>query len=72
MEYIIYAVIMIVASLAAYYMAMRQKQKAPDPGVVTQPTVNQGDRFAVLFGTRDYKAPKCVWMGPTTVIPIQK
>lgn len=68
-----YIVIAIVAAIASYYASTRaQKSQSVAPGEVEQPTVNQGDRFPKLFGTRYIKAPKVVWMGEVYTDPIQK
>ena len=73
MEWIVYAVVMIVVGIVSYFAAQRaQKATSLSPGDVTQPTVNQGDRFAKLFGTRYIDAPKVAWMGNVTTEPIQK
>jgi hypothetical protein len=73
MEWIVYAIVVIVAGIVSYYASTRaQKAMSVAPGEVEQPTVNQGDRFPKLFGTRYIKAPKVVWMGDVTTEPIQK
>ena len=73
MEWVVYAIVMIVAGLVSYYAAQRaQKSTQVAPGTVEQPTVNQGDRFGLLFGTREIKNPKVLWMGNTGTSPIQK
>ena len=73
MEWVVYAVVTIVVGLASYFAAQAaQKATSVAPGTVTQPSVNQGDRFPLLFGTREIKSPKVVWMGSTSTSPIQK
>lgn len=73
MEWIVYAVVMIIVGIVSYFAAQRaQKTTSLAPGEVSQPTVNQGERFAKLFGTRYIDAPKVAWMGDLTTDPIQK
>lgn len=73
MWYIVYAIVVLIISLASYYAAQRaNKGRDLTAGTVEQPTVNQGDRFGLLFGTREVKDPKVVWMGSTRTEPIQK
>lgn len=73
MEWIAYVIVMIVVAIVSYYAAMKaQKAQTMAPGSVTQPTVNQGDRFPLLFGTREITSPKIVWMGSTSTEAIQK
>lgn len=68
-----YAVVLVVSLALSYYMSVRAMKKTSlSPGEVSPPTVNQGDRFSKLFGTRYIKAPKVVWMGEVTTEPIQK
>ena len=72
-EAIGYIVVALVAAIGSYYASTRaNKPTSLAPGEVTQPTVNQGDRFAKLFGTRYIEAPKVAWMGDVTTDPIQK
>ena len=68
-----YIVIALVAAIASYYASTRaNKPTNVAAGDVSQPTVNQGERFAKLFGTRYIDAPKVAWMGDVTTDPIQK
>lgn len=68
-----YVVALVISAIISYYASTRaQKATSVSPGEVTQPTVNQGDRFVKLFGTRYVDTPKVVWMGDVTTAPIQK
>ena len=73
MDWIYWLVYAIIVSLAAYYAARRaQRGSGLEPGIVEQPSVNQGDRVGMLFGTREIKSPKIVWMGSTIATAIKK
>lgn len=73
MTAVVYAIVMIVVGLVSYFAAQAaQKATKVEAGSVTQPTVNQGDRFPLLFGTREIRNPKVLWMGSTSTSPIQK
>lgn len=68
-----YVIYFLIVSIIAYYAAVRA-QKAYNKAAETpaQPTVAQGERLRVLFGTREVSDPKVVWMGPTRTTAIKK
>jgi len=73
MEWVVYAVIVIIASVVSYYASMRaQKRQDVAAGQMEQPTINQGERFRMLFGSRQIKDVKIVWTSSTGTTPIQK
>jgi hypothetical protein len=68
-----YVIYFLVVSIIAYYAAVRAQRsvdRAPESPM--QPSINQGERVRVLFGTREVSDPKVVWMGPTTAYAIKK
>ena len=73
MGLVVYALVLTVASIVGYYASMAaQKSRDVSPGAVEQPTVNQGDRFGMLFGTREVADPKVVWTDIATTEAIKK
>jgi hypothetical protein len=73
MEWVAYAVIMLVSIAVSYYAAQRaNKRQDVAAGQMEQPTINQGERFRMLFGSRQIKDVKIVWTSPTGTTPIKK
>lgn len=69
----IYAVVFVVAFVAAYAMAPKpQNQPSPGVGEVKAPTAEVGREIPVLFGTRDLKAPNVVWYGHLKTVAVKK
>jgi len=63
-----------VVSLALSYV-LRPKPNEPTPASFEQadiPTIKEGTPIAVLFGTREIKAPMVLWHGDFSVDKVQK
>lgn len=48
-----------------------QTQKPAGLGDITAPTAQEGLEIAVLFGTRDFNGPNCVWYGDLRTVAIK-
>lgn len=69
----IYAVVFIVATVAAYAMMPKpQTAKPAGLGDIQAPTAEDGREIPVLFGTRDLKGPNVVWYGDFRSVPVKK
>lgn len=69
----IYAVVFIVAMVAAYAMMPKpQTAKPAGLGDIQAPTAEDGREIPVLFGTRDLKGPNVVWYGDFRSVPVKK
>lgn len=69
----IYAIVFVVALVAAYAM-MPKPQSQPPPGLgdIKAPTAEEGREIPVLFGTRDLESPNVVWYGDLRTVAIKK
>lgn len=67
-----YAVIWVVALVAAYAM-MPKPQTQPPPGIgeIQAATAEEGREIPVLFGTRDINSPNVVWYGDIKTVPVK-
>ena len=63
----------IIAWVVVQYISylLQPKQKAPDPGKIDIPTVDEGRKVGVLFGGRWIKSPHIFWWGDTATTPIR-
>lgn len=61
-------VLFIVSAVISY--ALRPKPKVPIPGVVDVPTVEEGRKIGILFGSRWIKGPHVFWWGDVRTTPI--
>ncbi len=66
-----YAVIVIVALLAALLLAPRPKPQSQQPSQFTATTAEEGREIPVLFGTRDIKSANVVWYGDIKTVAIK-
>lgn len=67
-----YAVIWVVALVAAYAM-MPKPQTQPPPGIgeIQAATAEEGREIPVLFGTRDINSPNVVWYGDIKTVAVK-
>lgn len=65
-EYVIYAVVMLVASYAIT-LSMQQKPERPVAGQLDVPTAKEGGNIPVCFGRNIVKQSNVIWYGdPST------
>ena len=63
-EWIVYAIVAMVLSIAAYMLAPKPpKQSQPPTSDLNNPTVSAGRPVPVIFGTVTMKSPNILWYG---------
>lgn len=62
----------VISSFVSYLLTPKPKQHTPQPGKIDIPTVEEGRKLGVLFGTRWLKAPHVYWWGDVKTTPIKR
>lgn len=62
-------VVWVITSVISYLL--QPKPQAPAPGKVDIPTVEEGRKIGVLFGSRWIKGPHIFWWGDIATTPIK-
>lgn len=63
LEYLVYFIIALVLSVAAYMLAPKPKQAQTATSDLNAPTVSAGRPVPVVFGTVTMKSPNILWYG---------
>lgn len=59
----------VVTTIISY--ALQPKPPTPQPGKVEIPTVEEGRKIGILFGSRWIKGPHAFWWGDVRTTPIK-
>ena len=62
-------IVWVISSVVSYLL--QPKPKAPQPGTVDIPTVEEGRKIGVLFGSRWLKGAHVFWWGDVATTPIK-